>query len=359
MQREEDDSGVLDFNNYWLYYLDGPRRDWVPNGERGPAEQFCIAIEVVISEPLNLAFLPHRWRDDKTIVTMAVSRSGDALHFASQRLRRNKDLLALLDGDPTEFVDAIDEVESDPLLLSDLPHRWRDNKSIAVIAIAQRGVAIGSASQRLKENRALALLAAGHDDTGLVLGTMADHFRADKQIALAAVRGSGIAMVGIHEPLLHDKDIIAAASATFDIAQYLTPALRNDKDFILRIAKVCNPVVLGPALDAFVHDETFLQELLQITSRDRIALLRVTNLAGKSVMTSFGLCGVNVNYDGMVTYLGLDRLFDEIPDRGSFVLEGEVYKFDRSLHWMFGAAFSVTMSLDVKKVHDVQVVAHQ
>ena len=76
----------------------------------------------------------------------------------------------------------------------------------------------------------------------------------------------------------------------------------------------------------------FLQELLQITSRDRIALLRVTNLAGKSVMTSIGLYGVNVNnYDGMVTYLGLDRLFDEIPDRGSFVLEEEVYKFDRSL----------------------------
>ena len=198
------------------------------------------------------------------------------------------------------------------MLLSDLPHRWRDNKSIAVIAIAQRGVAIGSASQRLKENRALALLAAGHDDTGLVLGTMADHFRADKQIALAAVRGTGLAMVGIDEPLLHDKDIIAAASATFEIAQHLTPALRNDKDFILRIAKVCNPVVLGPALDAFVHDEAFLQELLQITSRDRIALLRVTNLAGKSVMTSIGLYGVNVNnYDGMVTYLGLDRLFAE------------------------------------------------
>ena len=134
-------------------------------------------------------------------------------------------------------------------------------------------------------------------------------------------------MVGIDEPLLHDKDIIAAASATFDIVEYLTPALRNDKDFILRIARVCNP--------------------------------RVTNLAGKSVMTSFGLYGVNVNYDGMVTYLGLDRLFDEVPDRGSFVLEGEVYKFDRSQHWVFGASFFVTMSLDVKKVHDVQVVAHQ
>ena len=70
--------------------------------------------------------------------------------------------------------------------------------------------------------------------------------RMHKKVPLADARSNGAAISDIHEPrLFPDPDIIAAAAATFDVIPFADHKLRNDKDLLLHVAKVCHPTFVG------------------------------------------------------------------------------------------------------------------
>ena len=83
--------------------FDGLSHHWIRVKTRTESEKFCIAMQVVFEEPLQLGILPAHWRSDKTVVSTAVFLRSAALGLASQQLRRDQSLIHLALRDQDEF----------------------------------------------------------------------------------------------------------------------------------------------------------------------------------------------------------------------------------------------------------------
>ena len=94
-----EETDTMDFSQYWMECLDGPFTNWQAESDkkwRNKSEEFCIAMEVVLADPMALRLLPPRWgRDHKPVAATAVLGCEDALRFASQRLFNDASLIVL------------------------------------------------------------------------------------------------------------------------------------------------------------------------------------------------------------------------------------------------------------------------
>ena len=353
---------VLDLRDYYVYYLDGPKDKWVKGKERCVEEEFCVALQVVFEDAHLLSVLPSRWRDNQAVVATAVFRAGWTLRFASARLRAKPSLVLLSKGLKDKFGSILELINTNPLSLETLPSKWRRNYTIVTAAILRQGCAWHFVSGRLRHDCALALLAVGHDMSASVYSALPQDLPQTKQVALVAVHRHGSLVAELPSSMHSDPEIMATCSRTFEAMQFATTSLQSDKSFVLKLVEDAimygQANLIGPHVQAFVHDNSFLEEILKLTAKRNIVVCRVSNLAGKAVTTSFSLDRINMFMPYKAKCLGLDRLFSTIPISGSFIFDDKVYDFSDWSHWIRMAAYTTTINLNVNEINAIQIVLH-
>ena len=224
-------------------------------------------------------------------------------------------------------------------------------------AILRNGCAIRFASERLRCDHVMVMLAIAHDPSHFILSCVSETLWADRHL-LVAVRGHGSAIHALHSSLLRDAEIVATACITYDAMSTCAPTFKTNKDFVLEVVDKCSSLLIGPHVQAFAHDTDFLNKVLEITAANDIVLCRVKNLNGKTVMTSFQInfC-CELRPDSLILCLGLDRLFEEAPTSGSFIIQDEVYT-DEWREWSRRLIISHTRILDITKVVEVDIILH-
>ena len=352
----------MDFSQHWMECLDGPFAHWQAESDkkrRNKTEEFCIAMEVVLADPMALRLLPPYWRDYKPVVATAVSGCEDALHFASQRLFNDASLIALCQGDHhDEFCDVLRAVEEEPLELEFLAPAWQNNRTIVAAAVCRKPFAFCFASTRLRSDRALAALSIAHSHNLIGLLALPEHLRKDKELALMVLRIDGMAIALLDSELLPDPEIIATACVKFAAMPYAQHSLQTNEDFVLAIAQKCDPWLIGLHVQCFIHKVDFLVQLINITSERNIAVCRVTSLGGDAVITTFPVNPSICFEEAMPRCLGLDRLFEVVPTTGSFIFNGVARRFTEWLTWSFHTVVSPARELDINVVNEMQIVVH-
>ena len=128
------------------------------------------------------------------------------------------------------------------------------------------------------------LLAVRH---GLPFAELPEPLRGHRGLALIAARAHGAAVALLPQHLRADPDIVAVASQTFHAISFASSTLQSNKAFILHLAETCEAHLVGLLADPFVHDTDFLNDLLMFTIPRRISVFKVSNLAGKTIITSY------------------------------------------------------------------------
>lgn len=137
--------------------------------------------------------------------------------------------------------------------LRDAPETIRSNREVVAAAVRSLGRDLVYASQELRGDKGLALLAiassdvyenVGQTDDGMFMH-LSDELRADREVVAAALQrdatsehaacgGRGTALQRASETLRNDKDFVLEAVRRFGIAIYDVPKnLREDSDVIL------------------------------------------------------------------------------------------------------------------------------
>ena len=155
-------------------------------------------------------------RDDRELVMQVVKVNGSELAFASQRLRKDRQVVQAAG-------------------FRGLPHadlRWRDDKPLVLSIMKRHGGWLGAASERLKADREVVLTAAR--SSGAALYYASPKLRSDREIILAAVTNNGSYLYLAAESLRGDREIVlAAVQSCGDALGFAAPKLRKDKQICL------------------------------------------------------------------------------------------------------------------------------
>ena len=166
-------------------------------------------------------------RDDRELVMQVVKVNGAELAFASQRLRKDRQI-----------------VQAAGVL--GLPHhadlRWLDDKPFMLAIMKRHGGWLGSASKRLKADREVVLTAVR--SSGSALNYVSTKFRSDREIVLAAVTNHGQYLRLAAESLRGDREIVLAAVQSYGYAiRFAAPNLRKDKQICLAAVRQKGAVI--------------------------------------------------------------------------------------------------------------------
>lgn len=155
-----------------------------------------------------------------------------AFQHASERLKRNRQVvLAAVRQDARHLADALDA-------------RMRDDEEIVLAAVSQNGGVLQYASERLKSEKDFVMKAVCHstkgtsdseDPTRLVFAYISEDFKTDREVVLAAVRRTGMALKFAPKDFQNDREIVLAAVSEDGRAfQYASQQLKEEKDFVLQ-----------------------------------------------------------------------------------------------------------------------------
>lgn len=162
-------------------------------------------------------------KNDKEILKIAVSGHSQALHWVPEKWRHDKELLDII---LSKKVDATYSFEH-------FPPEYRDNEDIAKKVVGDDAGCFQYLSERLRNNKEIAIIAAS--GAWGVLGEMPDAMLDDKDVVLSVVQNHG---VGGHIEKISDrlkKDIeIVIASVLKDNGslEYFPDEFKNDNKVI-------------------------------------------------------------------------------------------------------------------------------
>ena len=118
--------------------------------------------------------------------------------------------------------------DSDAWSLQLWPSTQRDNRYIALVAVARYGVVLQFAADHLRADRELVLAAVAQN--GFALQYAAEDLKADKEVVLSAVAQNGHALAYAAAELRADKEVLHVAVAQDGYALfYAAEHLRADK----------------------------------------------------------------------------------------------------------------------------------
>ena len=135
-------------------------------------------------------------RADKDVVLAAVRDDADALAWASEALQADKDVV-------------LAAVNNDGWALYDASKALRADKEVVLAAVTNNGRALESASYQLRADKEVVLAAVS--DWGVALWRASEALRADKEVVLAAVNNDGEALWYASGALKADKEVVLAA----------------------------------------------------------------------------------------------------------------------------------------------------
>ena len=108
--------------------------------------QYERALKLVREDGLNLYCLAQKFRDDMVTVKEAIKENPEAFRYASKRLRNNSEILTL----------AI--MRGSLVALEKAPEEFLDNKVVMLEAVKKNTSALQYASERLKKDKDLLAL---------------------------------------------------------------------------------------------------------------------------------------------------------------------------------------------------------
>lgn len=176
------------------------------------------------------SFTPHfmrniseKLKDDRDFFLKIAELSG-LIEQASERIRGDKEVV-------------LAAVKSNPNALRFASDAMKDDKDV-VLEVATRGL-IGSASEKLRGNRELALLAVRQN--AYAFESLSKELRGDKEIAMLAVEQNGYMMGNVSEELRGDKEVAMKAAQSGHLAfnysakefQDFSKELQTDHDVAL------------------------------------------------------------------------------------------------------------------------------
>ena len=125
----------------------------------------------------------------------------------------------------------------------------------ALAELAECGVNFNNFYSLANQNKAFVLAAVRGDETGERFKNTTAAFKADKDIAIAAVTASLAACEHVAEALWDDKDVVLAAVTTYGKALHrASDRLKDDRDVVLTALKE-NGFALGSASERLRNDE--------------------------------------------------------------------------------------------------------
>ena len=185
--------------------------------------------EVILAVQQNglaLKYVAKELRSVKEVVLAAVTQNGLALKYVAKELRSDKEVV-------------LAAITQNGLALKYVPKELRSDKEVALAAIQEDGSALEFASKELKEDSDIVLAAVKNDNLALNF--------ASKECILYIIQNKyndlsncqeGCILENLSPKLKKYRDITLAAILNFDIELgHALPKFRNDKKFILTIAK--------------------------------------------------------------------------------------------------------------------------
>ncbi|MDB4655767.1 DUF4116 domain-containing protein [Flavobacteriales bacterium] len=181
----------------------------------------------------------------KEIVLQAVKNNGEALRYASEELRADKEVVLeavknkTYRGSALEF--ASEELKADKDILFELANKdllnaqqkasWKSpHGNVDALQVFKEG------SEESKADREIVLEAVKKHDT--CLSYASEELKADKEVVLEAVKAFGASMNHASKELRADKEfVLEAIKHGGDASQYASRELWADKEFVLEAFK--------------------------------------------------------------------------------------------------------------------------
>jgi hypothetical protein len=171
-------------------------------------EEFKDDKEIVLAALIPKGYLSLTWfkfesvsdrlKNDKEVVLAAVRNNGEAIKYASDSLKSDRDIVW--------------EAICKSCLLEYVSEKFRDDKQIVITAIEKMGDythQIKYASDRLKNDREVALSAISK--CGSDLEYVSSYLKNDREVVLAAVNKDGKALEFASDELKNDREVVKTA----------------------------------------------------------------------------------------------------------------------------------------------------
>uniref|UniRef100_A0A7R9U6T0 DUF4116 domain-containing protein n=1 Tax=Pinguiococcus pyrenoidosus TaxID=172671 RepID=A0A7R9U6T0_9STRA len=247
----------------------------------------------------------------------AVAQHGAALQFASEEMRKDKEV-------------ALAAVRADPLALASVDPELQGDKDVVLAAVRGDAWALAHAAEELWGDRDVLVEAMmSTADVGDVLESFAPGwFKYDKEfvfVAIAASDRKSILQVyaWVEKTLKEDREIVMAAAAKSSaILQVAPPEMRNDREVILAALRCKDGAkALKMAPRHLVRDRSFLMEAVEVDG-DALKYAHEDDLNNKR------LALVAVNSNGRSLRLLSRALRDDID-----VVTAAVQEYPRALRY--------------------------
>jgi len=159
--------------------------------------------------------------------------------------------IAMVRTDPA-WAAVLRDVEDGWVELRSVAEKYRCDREIVIAAMRNSGKALEDAPEEFRSDRAVVLAAVSSN--GSALRFAADELKRDPEVVLAAVRGSALALRCAAEELWLDRDFTLAVVQVHGSAlMYASPALRRDRDVVLAAVRN-DPSALRHAQPELCHD---------------------------------------------------------------------------------------------------------
>ena len=189
-----------------------------------------VVLSVVKKSGYQLYYVDEKLRDDKEIVFAAAINNAESFQYASKRLK-----------DDYEFVLSIVGIAGHGYVLYHASNRLKDDKKLVMIAL--NNLIIGDEdtdrnrnmfseiSKRLRTDREVIISAITHYLS--VFGDIDENFQNDKELVLLMVKHDDCLFGRLNKKFRSDRDVILAAIKNYDVLIYVNDEIRNDKKIIM------------------------------------------------------------------------------------------------------------------------------
>lgn len=175
-------------------------------------------LDIVNRDWVELRYLEHCWKNDKEIALAALAQNGHALYYASDNLKNDRDFI----------LSAVTQSGSALIYASDA---LKDNEEVVQAAVRNDGSALKFISDALQDNRGIVLAAVSKDGSALEFASK--KLKDDRAVVLAAVQNHGSALEHASKKLRDDRAVVLAALA-HDVSAlvYASDARKDDEEVV-------------------------------------------------------------------------------------------------------------------------------
>ncbi len=248
-----------------------------PTKSRSSVEREDSVKRYVLEKGSRLKDVPAEFRNDQSVVKLAVLNDGSALQYASLRLRSSPDFACKLlkeVEDSSSFKYFMEDVQNDISVVSvfltkfsqqywKLPSLARDNKDVVRMAVGRHPDNFRWCSEELRDDTEFVREMARR--TSSIFAYASDRLRNDPDFVLSLITGK--------------------TTSEISVVKYASDELKSDPSFAIKVMQF-NPRALG-FLDKKARENNQITEILINKSPDDIHLLAETELFNPKTLLRF------------------------------------------------------------------------